>query len=217
MITRKLGLEKEILLKEIHHRVKNNLAVICSLLYLQENNIKDETCKQVFKNSRNRIKSMALVHEKLYQYEDLTQINFAEYLKDLADNLFSVYGVKDKIAFSTNLKDVRLPIDLAIPCGLIVNELISNSLRHAFPEGKDGKIHLTFSKENYDQITLTVSDNGVGFPANLDFRKAKSLGLKLVNIILDHQLKGTIELDKSKGTKFTISFSPLSLIAPERV
>jgi two-component sensor histidine kinase len=200
--------EKEVLLKEIHHRVKNNLQVISSLLYLQSQNIVDKRALRMFQDSQNRVRSMALVHERLYQSKDLARIDFAEYARNLASYIFRSYGVNsDLIKPEIHVDDIALGIDAAVPCGLILNELVSNSLKHAFPNGKKGQIRVGLSADN-DKFTLMVSDNGVGFPKDLDFRNTESLGLQLVNTLVA-QLEGTIELDRSMGTAFEITFARL--------
>jgi PAS domain S-box-containing protein len=196
--------EKEVLLREIHHRVKNNLQVIYSLLNLQLGYIKDKHSIEVFEESRNRVRSMALVHEKLYQSENLSMIDFAEYIRSLASNLFRSYRANSSaITLKIHTGDVLLGIDTAVPCGLIINELISNSLKHAFPAGKEGEIRINLRSDN-GTFTLIISDNGVGFPKDLDFRNAETLGLQLVTALVK-QLKGTIELDRSGGTEFKIT------------
>jgi len=199
--------EKEVLLKEIHHRVKNNLQVISSLLNLQLGYIEDKHGIEIFKESQNRVKSMALIHEKLYESKDLSRIDFAEYIRSLTASLFRSYGVSPgAITLKINGDDVLLGIDTAIPCALIINELISNSLKHAFPARKEGKIRITLRSDNDDKFTLIISDNGVGFSKDLDFRNTETLGLQLV-MTLVQQLKGTIELDRSSGTEFKITFA----------
>jgi len=199
--------EKEVLLKEIHHRVKNNLQAISSLLYLQSKNIVDERTLEMFQDGRNRVRSMALVHERLYQSGDLARVDFAEYTQSLANSLFRSYGVNSNIIkLKINVDGVFLGIDTAIPCGLIINELVSNSLKHAFPNGREGEIRIELCSDNDGQFTLMVSDNGVGFPENLDFRNTKSLGLQLVNTLVA-QLEGTVELDRSGETAFRITFT----------
>jgi PAS domain S-box-containing protein len=198
--------EKEVLLKEIHHRVKNNLQVISSLLYLRSKNIEDQEALEMFQDSRNRVRSMALVHERLYQSQDLARVDFAEYVRNLANYLFRSYGFNSNvIKLKINVDDVFLSIDTAVPCGLILNELVSNCLKHAFPKGGEGEIGIELCS-NDDKFTLTVGDNGVGLPKGLDFRKTESLGLQLVNTLVD-QLEGTIELDRSDGTAFEITFA----------
>ena len=157
-------------------------------------------------------RSMSLVHEKLYQSVNLADINFGDYIKSLANSLFRSYGTKGKIALKVECEDVRIPIDSAIPCGLILNELISNSLKHAFPEDpplplqrRGGEINI-FLRSTGDEIELVVSDNGVGIPEGLDFRNTESLGLHLVTILAEGQLHGKIELERTAGTSFRIRF-----------
>ena len=210
--------EKEMLLKEIHHRVKNNLQIISSLINLQVGGIeKDKYAREMLKGSQNRILSIALIHEKLYQSKDLARIDFAKYIRDLTTNLFSSYGVEsDAITLKINVSNVFLDLDTAIPCGLIINELVSNSLRHAFSEDMKGEIQIELYSDKDNKFNLIVRDNGVGFPKDLDFRSTKSLGLQLV-ITLTNQLRGTIELNTcppglkqgrrgSGGTTFKITF-----------
>ncbi len=199
--------EKEVLLKEIHHRVKNNLQVMSSLLYLQSKNIKDIETLEMFQDSQSRVRSMALVHEKLYQSQDLARIDFAEYVRSLASYLFRSYGVNaNVIRLKISVDDVFLGVDTAIPCGLIINELVSNCLKHAFPGGRVGEIHIELRVDDEGQFALMISDNGIGFPKELDFRDTGSLGLQLVNTLVG-QLESTIELDRSVGTKFKITFT----------
>ena len=198
--------EKEVLLKEIHHRVKNNLQVISSLLKLQAGYIKDDRILEVFKESQNRVRAMALIHEKLYQSDDLAKTDFAEYIRSLVTNLFRSYSISSRlIKFNVQVQDVRLSIDTAIPCGLIINELISNSLKYAFSRGQSGEISISLSSEAADYYTLTVQDNGSGFPTDLDFRNTKSLGLQLVCSLIK-QLHGTIDLEHQHGAAFKMTF-----------
>lgn len=193
-------------MKEIHHRVKNNLQVISSLLRLQSQYAQDKGDVEIFKESQNRIKSMALVHERLYQSEDLASIDFHEYVSLLINSLFRSYGVNtEKITLKTDIEDVLLGVDIAIPCGLIINELVSNSLKYAFPEDKEGEIKITLRTSDESAMALTVADNGIGMPGDLDLTNSGSLGLKLVKILTD-QIDGQIELDRSEGTKFRIGF-----------
>lgn len=200
--------EKEVLIKEIHHRVKNNLQVISSLINLQSYQIRGKQNKELFKESQNRIKSIAFIHEKLYQSKDLARIDFKEYTESMVSSLFRSYGTSlDKVALNIEAEEVLLRIDSAIPCGLIINELISNSLKHAFPDGKRGEINIGLHSSNEKDIELVVSDNGVGIPEDLDFRKTKSLGLRLVTILAEDQLHGQIKVNRKKGTKFQIKFS----------
>ncbi len=196
--------EKEILLQEIHHRVKNNIQVICSLLNLQSRHIKDKKYAEMLKESQDRIKSMGLIHEKLYKSESLANIDFSEYIKDLTQSLLRSYGVSaDNIALKIE-GNVCLGIDTAIPCGLIINELVSNSLKHAFPDRK-GEITVSLRSDN-GCIELIVSDDGVGIPDDIDFRTTESLGLHLVTILAEDQLGGTITLDRTAGTAFHVTF-----------
>ncbi len=198
--------EKELLLREIHHRVKNNMQVISSLLSLQSDFIKNEEDRLLLKDSQNRIKSMALVHEKLYRSEDLDKIDFEGYIKNLADELFRSYVINpDKIKLKLEVAGVYLKINNAIPCGLIINELVSNSLKYAFEDREEGEIKIKLRKVN-NMIELFISDNGIGMPEDVDFRDTESLGLQLVTSLVEHQLQGEINLDNKNGTKFLISF-----------
>jgi two-component sensor histidine kinase len=197
--------EKKVLLSEIHHRVKNNLQIISSLLSLQTKYIKDENHREIFKDSQNRIRVMSSIHEKLYQSEDLAKIDFDHYIKDLASSLFRTYAIIDRIALKTEIENVSLSINFAIPCGLILNELISNSLKYAFPEDNKGEIKVTLRCVE-DKVELLVSDNGIGMPEDLDFRNTESLGLQLVTNIVENQLHGQIKLNRTGGTEFQINF-----------
>ena len=244
--------EKEVLLKEIHHRVKNNLQIISSLLNLQAGYIEDQKTIEIFKQCENRVASMALIHEQLYQSHNLAKIDFAEYVKTLAANLLSSYDIHSdaedegrtgNIELFVDVDNVFLSVDAAIPCGLIINELVSNSLKYAFspgqkgeicialhaaanakgfaslsPEGNSGDVRLGDEEfapqlsqhcgdfaDNNNQITLSVSDNGIGFPKDLDFKNTESLGLQIVTA-LTNQLEGTIKLNPNNGTEFEIKF-----------
>jgi len=200
--------EKEILLKEIHHRVKNNLQVISSLLYLQSNKAYEKETLELFNESQNRIRSMALIHEKLYQSENFYKIDFTDYITGLINDLFSSYKKRyDTIKTEIQVNNVFLGIDKAIPCGLIINELVSNSLKHAFPDGEKGKIKINMTTNKQKEISLIIQDNGKGLPKTLDLEKAKTLGLQLINTLI-HQLNGTISRQKTNGTKFLITFQP---------
>lgn len=198
--------EKEVLLKEIHHRVKNNLQIISSLLSLQSGYIEDEKTLEILKAGENRIASMALVHEQLYQSKDLAKINSAEYIENLVSTLFSSYNINlEFICLNLNIDDICIDVDTAIPCGLIINELVSNSLKYAFLPGKNGKICVYFQKYDCTRFILTVSDNGIGFPKNIDFQHTDSLGLQIVTA-LTNQLGGSIELIREIGTEFKMIF-----------
>jgi len=198
--------EKEVLLREIHHRVKNNMQVISSLLSLQSRYVKDAHLVEAFKESQNRIKSMALVHEKLYHSGDLASIDFHEYIKSLMRNLFQSYETAGRVDLTVQVKNVSLGVDVAIPCGLIINELVSNSLKHAFPEPRRGKISISLRQSGEDEIELVVADDGVGVPEDIDLKNITSLGLHLVTILAEDQLEGTISLKRTGGTEFCITF-----------
>ncbi|HEX3035252.1 MAG TPA: histidine kinase dimerization/phosphoacceptor domain -containing protein [Thermodesulfobacteriota bacterium] len=202
--------EKEVLLKEIHHRVKNNLQIVSSLLNLQSRSVTDKQAREKFKESRDRIRSMALIHEKLYQSRDLVGISLREYIKSLTSHLFRSYSANPNIKLNIDVDNVLVNIDKAISCGLIINELVSNALKHAFTEKKEGEVrirlHLNNDKGDSENLcTLTVSNNGSPFPEDFDFLNSQSLGLQLVCALTD-QLRGTIELDRSGGTEFKIAF-----------
>ncbi len=198
--------EKEVLLREIHHRVKNNMQIISSLLRLQSRLVSDPNMVEMFKESQNRIRSMALIHEKLYQTEDLTRINFAQYVRSLTVHLFHTYKVNPNIVrMNTDVEDVFLDINRAIPCGLIINELVSNSLKHAFPSNKKGEVCIKLLSSGQNKTKLTVRDNGIGLPKKIDFQKPETLGLQLVSDLVK-QIEGTMRLVRTKGTAFHISF-----------
>jgi len=201
--------EKEVMLKEIHHRVKNNMQIMSSLLKLQFARTKSKKLQEMLKTSQNRIHSMALIHERLYQSKDFTRIDFAYYIRSLTVYLFHSYRVDSNLVrLKTDLRDVHIDINRAIPCGLIVNELVSNSLKYAFlggREGGEGEISIKFYSNKQGKITLVVSDNGVGFPEDIDFRNPESFGMQVVNDLVE-QLGGTIELDRKGGTTFKVKF-----------
>ncbi len=196
--------EKEVLLKEIHHRVKNNLQIISSLLHLQSGYIDDERTLQMFKESQSRIQSMALIHEKLYQSGDLARVDFSEYMDSLVSFLTRSYGAGG-VGVSLDVAPVFLSLDTSIPCGLIVSELVSNSFKYAFPEGHSGHIYVALKPIDDEHYELCVGDTGVGFPEDVDFRETESLGLQLVTTLAS-QLDGKIALDRRRGTEFQIRF-----------
>lgn len=196
--------EKEILLKEIHHRVKNNLQIISSLLSLQSMSVKDDETKALLKESQNRVKSMAMIHERLYQSQDLAHIDFGTYLISLVENLFSSYVVKGSIKSHIEVENVIIDVNTAIPLGLIVNEIVSNSIKHAFPGDLDGMITIKMEDDRENYI-LTVGDNGVGFPENLDYQNTSSLGMQLINS-LSNQINGNLELIINNGTIIKLIF-----------
>jgi PAS domain S-box-containing protein len=205
-LIKKSLLEKEVLLKEIHHRVKNNMAIISSLLQLQSRYVKDETLGKIINDSRNRIGSMALIHEMLYQSEDFTRIDLKEYIQALINKLFASYKTKKgSIRLETDIDDIQLDIDKLIPCGLILNELITNSLKHAFRGRNDGEIRIGFKANDSDTATISVSDNGCGLPAGMDIGKSQMLGFDLINS-LARQLRGDLEYDGTDGMSVKITF-----------
>jgi polar amino acid transport system substrate-binding protein len=195
--------EKEVLLKEIHHRVKNNLQIIASLLRMQTRHAGDKVEDGIFRESQDRIKAIAVVHSMLYKSESLAEINFGEYVRETAGHLFRSYNTNPKaISLLINTEDVMISIDTAIPCGLIINELISNVLKHAFPNGRSGEIRVEMKK--YEKgIRIIFEDNGAGFPEGIDFHNTETLGLQLVNMLVA-QLDGTIEIDRNGGTRYVI-------------
>ncbi|MFH0787577.1 MAG: CHASE domain-containing protein [Pseudomonadota bacterium] len=197
--------EKETLLKEIHHRVKNNLAVISSLLGLQSRYLEDEKSREIFQESQDRVRVMANIHTLLYQSEDLSRVDFGGFIRDLAGRLQQSYGTAEfPIEIHVDIADVSLPIETSISCGLVLNELVSNALKHAFPEGRGGEVNISMITAE-DRYVLNVQDNGIGFPEAVAFQNTKSLGLELVNLLVG-QINGTIDLTVDGGTKFTITF-----------
>lgn len=197
--------ERAVLLKEIHHRVKNNLQVLSSLFYLQAQRTEQESVRKLLDESRSRLQSIALIHEKLYRSEQLASIDFGDYLRDLTASVRSAVGVQaPNVIVRVDAHDVFLDIDRAIPCALIVNELVSNAMKHAFPNGRPGEIRVDVRAVD-SELQLEVSDDGIGFPPALDFQKVTTLGLQLV-ASLTEQLGGTEELVRGEGTTFRIRF-----------
>jgi len=199
--------EKELLLREIHHRVKNNLQIISSLLELQKQYVKEDSTVAVLDDSKNRVMSIAMIHEKLYQSHDLSHINFKDYLNSLLTNLFYSYGVRPHINLMLNLDEVYLNMETAVPLGIIIIEIISNSLKYAFPNDMAGEIAVNLTNNN-GQYELIISDNGIGIPEEVDLKAGTTLGLQLVDSLVN-QIDGTIELDKTEGTKYIINFNEL--------
>ncbi|HWR59860.1 MAG TPA: histidine kinase dimerization/phosphoacceptor domain -containing protein, partial [Thermodesulfovibrionales bacterium] len=222
--------EKEVLLKEVHHRVKNNLQIIESMLRMQSKAAGDEKAEQIFKESRNRIRAMAAIHTLLYQSGNLANIDFKEYIRSLVKQLFRSYNADPgAISLVISTSDLLLSIDTAIPCSLIINELVSNALKHAFPEGRKGELRISLRKvaesespndaresetvdlQSEDQtsghglVELIVSDNGVGFSEGKDLSECKTMGLVLVKMLVE-QLDGNIEMFRNGGTRFVIRF-----------
>jgi two-component sensor histidine kinase len=200
---------KDLLLKEIHHRVKNNLQIISSLLRLQSRKFTDEETIEAFRESQNRAKMMAIAHEKLYQSRDLENIELENYVSTLSNYLLNTYGCEpEDIKIDINIKNVILSIDTAIPLGLILNEMVSNALKHAFKNHK-GKIQIEMRPEDNGLYALTIRDNGIGFPEDIDFTNTESLGMQIV-VSLVEQIEGRIELKRDNGTEFKIMFKELS-------
>jgi len=198
--------EREVMLREIHHRVKNNIQIISSLLRLQSRYIKDEKALELLDESQNRIRSMALIHEKLYQSQDLSRIDFSDYIAKMITHLFAIYKVEfSRIRHRVDANKIQLDINRAIPCGLIINELITNALKHAFPEDREGELIITMLSLAGDQYELTVKDNGMGLPEGFDPAKKGTLGFQIVNDLVK-QLDGSIEVRGDKGTEIVIRF-----------
>jgi PAS domain S-box-containing protein len=197
--------EKELLLSEIHHRVKNNLQIIASLLNLQARNLEGDVA-DILKTTETRVKSIAIVHERLYQSPSFNDINVKGYLKKLIDDIINTYGVAWTIKTNLNIDDINLNIDTIIPLGLIINELITNCVKYAFPQ-KEGIINIKL-KSLPEQLELTIADDGIGIPEDFDIENIKTLGLQLVTNLTD-QIDGQIEIDRSHGTEFKITFNEL--------
>ena len=197
--------EKEILLKEIHHRVKNNMQIVASLIALQVKNIESSTTIHEFQQIRTRINSMAIVHEMLYQSEDFSQIDYGDYIETLAGSLLASMKPGDSnVTFAFDIDKIQVNIDTAIPLGLIMNELLTNALKYAFPDGQKGEVQVSI-KQGADAHKLTISDNGVGFSFDDDINKLKTLGMRLVYSLVE-QLEGTIVHECRNGTRHTIAF-----------
>lgn len=199
--------EKTVLLKEINHRVKNNLSVISALLGMQADEIENEQARSALSDSQQRVLSMALVQEYLYADEHLDRVNFGKYMRQLADQIGAAWMVDpDRIRVSVEAEEVDIPVTRAIPAGLILNELLSNAFKHAFPDGRSGNIDLRFTKLDARCVSLSCQDNGVGIPEGFDWQHAESLGLRIIQI-LAKQIDGTLTLDRTRGgTRFEILF-----------
>jgi hypothetical protein len=199
--------EKEVLLREVHHRVKNNLTALISLIHMQAGRVEDPEVLQMLASLQGRVRAMGMVHETLYRAEDLAQIDFEAFLKDLTHHLVFAVRSDRPIALCVEAGDIRIDMKKAVPCGLMVNELLTNALKHAFPEDREGDREIRVGFEERDQeYVLVVSDNGVGLPPELDWRTTESLGLKLVNLWATYQLEGSLKVDTHDGTTFTIRF-----------
>ncbi len=197
--------EKEVLLREVHHRVKNNMQVVSSLLNMQSRNLTDTKAIDIFRASINRIRSMALIHDKLYQTEGLSRIDVRDYIRDLSRGLLRAYSIGPNINLDINVDPLFLDIDTVMPLGILINELVTNSLKHAFPGDRPGRIGVSLKNGDGQRLVLTVSDNGIGIPADLDHTDTESMGMQLV-VTLVEQLEGTMELVRGNGTEFRITF-----------
>lgn len=201
--------EKEMLVKEVHHRVKNNLQIISSLLNLQSRYVHDKSVLEAFRESQNRVRSMALLHEQLYRPGGIEEVDMGKYIKSVADHLYISYdAISSDISLHVDAGNICFDIDTAVPCGLIVNELVSNALKHAFPDGRRGEIEITLRVTDEKKFVLNVSDDGIGLPEDLDMEKGTSLGLRLVNS-LAQQLRGKSEFRAENGTEFKITFAAI--------
>ncbi|MGC1517023.1 MAG: sensor histidine kinase, partial [Maribacter sp.] len=209
-------LEKENLLKEVHHRVKNNLQTVSSLLSLQSRTINDGPLKALLKGTQNRVIAMAMVHEMLYMREDLSHIEYKSYVLELSEYLIrSIKGIDNHVNLIIDIPNVQLGIDTAIPLGLLINEALTNALKYGIKDDNEGEIHISLQKESDGQYTLRIGDNGTGFPETINYKNTKSLGLKLIHN-LTRQLRGTIERDNSKkGTNYIVKFQEIEqLLSP---
>ena len=196
---------KTALIREIYHRTKNNMAVISAMLSMQSRRSENDYVKSTFKEINNKIQTMSLVHQKLYQAKDLSNINLKDYIEDLANLIMQSYGaLSEKIQMKFDLQDVRVLIDSAVPLGLIINELVSNIFKHAFPNRQEGEILIRLFKEKDETINLELIDNGIGFPQNFDPRKDGSMGLASVFSIAENQLKGEISVKSENGLRWHI-------------
>lgn len=198
--------EKEVLLREVHHRVKNNLQAVQNLLYMQSCYIQDEQVLDMLRNTQDRVKSISLIHEKLYQAKDLAHINFADYIRGLAEHLVHSYKIDpEQIALKVVVDDISLDVDRAIPLGVITCELISNSLEHGLPGNRPGEVRVELRQDTGHELVLTVGDNGVGMPPELDIRQTSSLGLQLIHLLSGH-MGGRVEVQREGGTVFRVIF-----------
>lgn len=196
--------QKEALLREIHHRVKNNLQIISSLLSLQSRQIDDPKAHEIFTESKNRVKSMALIHQNLYQEEDLIGVDIPKYIDHLANNLVSTYQLGEQLNVITDVDDIKMDVEMIIPIGLILNELITNALKYAYKQTNHAQMRIVFKRKN-DNLILSVEDNGSGMPDDFDINNSKGLGFKLVKTFMK-KLKGEIRIEKAEGTKIVLSF-----------
>lgn len=198
--------EKELLVKEIHHRVKNNLQVVCSLLSLQGSAIRERAVRRLFDETRDRVRSMASIHEMLYQSTDFARVDFSGYISTLASQLFSSCNISsERVKLETRMEPVSLGISLGVPCGLLINELMTNALVHAFPGNRTGTIAVSMGETPDHSIRLSVRDDGIGLPPDLDIENTDTLGFQLVTTLVG-QLNGTLEVKRERGTEFIVLF-----------
>lgn len=197
--------EKDVLIEEVHHRVKNNLQVITSLLGLQARTIKEPATRKKFEESRYRIQAMAILHEILYESSSLAKIDFADYIRRLTEHLVRSYGAAVRIHTQVRLEPLHCHRDVALPCGLIVNELLSNAFKYAFPGGKTGEIRIALRREAKGRVRLSIRDNGVGLPPGMDWKTSPTLGLRLIRT-LARQIDATVRTSGREGTVFSITF-----------
>jgi len=199
--------EREVLLQEIHHRVKNNLQVISSLINMQVRKLEPGTSRDALEQCQTRVLAIALIHEKLYQSKDYSEVRFAEYARSLAASVFHALGVsQSEVALELAIADVPLGVDRAIPCGLLLNELITNALKHAFPAGRGGAVRVELSRVPGDKLRLVVKDNGIGLPAGFALRRTESLGVQLVTTLAE-QLDASLEVASNGGAMFQLTFA----------
>jgi two-component sensor histidine kinase len=199
--------EKEVLLKEVHHRVKNNLQIISSLLNLQSGQAQNEVVTQALQEGQNRVRSMALIHETLYRSGNLSRVDFGEYIRRLAEQLHHTYStLTAQVVLSVETDKIFLTMETAVPCGLILNELVSNAFKHAFVDGRSGQITIRLQVDDNNCYHLTVNDNGIGLPSHLDFHQTGTLGLQLVNTLV-YQLQGNLTVANQQGTSISITFA----------
>jgi len=198
--------EKDVLLREIHHRVKNNLQVTSGLLHLQSKHARDEETRELFVESMSRVKSMALVHEKLYESVNLSAVDFAEYVRDLVRELVRLYGAAERhVNVETNIPPISIELDACVNLGLIINELVSNALKHAFPNGREGHVWISLAPAGEGELCLSVRDDGVGLGPDLNIAAVRTMGLQLV-AGLTKQIDGSLEVERTNGTDFRITF-----------
>jgi two-component sensor histidine kinase len=198
--------EKEVLLREVHHRVKNNLQVVSSLLHLQSLHTRDRASAEMFQESQYRVRSMALVHERLYRSSDLAQVDFTEYIQTLASSMLQSYKIDGgRIGLETNVHAVRLAIDTAVPCGLLINELVSNCLKHAFVGRGHGRVRIELTALTEAEVLLSVADDGIGLPSDIEPGNSKTFGMQVIAALVD-QLHGELEVRRHAGTEFRILF-----------